>query len=125
MYVAAVPGGGECLRLPVGDLVEAPAVRQVEIDTDHGGKRPVDIGEVLGEEHDDQLCAVVEACIEVPPLVGSSTPIRACPVFPGQDLIRLDTDSRIVLGCRPEACEKGAHRAPPFCPRSLSWQPST
>src|SRR6266853_1850821 len=120
MYVAAVPGGGEFARLPFGDLIEAPAVRQVEIDTDHRGKWPADVGEVLREEHDDQLCAVVETRIEVPPLVGSGAPVRACPVFPGQDLIRLDTDSRIVLGRRSEACKRGAHRAPPFCPRSLS-----
>src|SRR5260370_23037657 len=120
MYVAEVPGGSECLWLPFGDLVEAPAVRQVEIDTDRRGQRPADVGEVLREEHDDQLCAVVETRIEVPPLVGSGAPVRACPVFPCQHLIPLNPDPLIVLGCRPEACEKAAHRAPPFCPRSLS-----
>src|SRR5229473_7356590 len=120
MYVAAVPGGGEFARLPFGDLIEAPAVRQVEIDTDHGGKGPADVGEVLREEHDDQLCAVVEACIEVPPLVGPGAPVRAGPVFPCQHVIPLDPDPLIVLGCRPDACEEAAHRAPPFCPRSLS-----
>src|SRR5258708_39208523 len=125
MYVTAVPGGGEFLRLPVGDLVEAPAVRQVEIDTDRRGKRPADVGEVLREEHHDQLCAVVETCIEVPPLVGSGAPVRACRVFPCQHVIPLDPDPLIVLGCRPEACKSGAHRAPPFYPRSLSLELST
>src|SRR5258708_19821818 len=113
MYVTAVPGGGEFLRLPVGDLVEAPAVRQVEIDTDHGGKRPADVGEVLREEHDDQLCAVVETCIEVPPLVGSAPPVRPCPVFPCQHVIPLDPDPLIVLACRSAASTITTPRAPP------------
>src|ERR1700736_1901418 len=105
MYVAAVPGGSEFLRFPFGDLVEAPAVRQVEIDTDHGGKRPADVGEVLREEHDDQLCTVVEACIEVPPLVGAGPPAPAGPVPPSPHVISLDPDSLIVLGGRSEACK--------------------
>jgi hypothetical protein len=37
--------------------------------------------------------------VEVPPLLDCRTPVRTCPIFPGQHLIWLDSDPLIVLGC--------------------------
>ena len=101
-HVAPLGGGGELVRLELGNLVVAGAVGQVEVYADHRRERLGDVGEVLHGEHHDQLGAVVEVAVEVPPLVGAGLAVGPCAVFPGCDFVGADTDPRVVLGCGAE-----------------------
>jgi hypothetical protein len=76
-------------RLPAfggvgNDLLVAAAVREVEVEPDRRRERLVRGGEVLIHEHDDEAGSVVEAGVEVPPLVRAGPVVGTGAVLPGR-----------------------------------------
>jgi hypothetical protein len=88
-------------RLPafgrVGEqLLVAAAVREVEVDPDRRRERIVGRGEALVHEDNDEARTVVEARIEIPPLVRASPVVGTCAVLPRRHGAALQAETRVV-----------------------------
>jgi hypothetical protein len=82
MILGAAPDG----RIEGDELFKAAAVGKIEVQPDHRLQWSLWGGQVLVHEDDDQLGAIFQVGVEVPPFVGTGTVVRAGTVLPWLDV---------------------------------------
>jgi hypothetical protein len=83
MILGAAPDG----RIEGDELFKAAAVGKIEVQPDHRLQWSLWGGQVLVHEDDDQLGAIFQVGVEVPPFVRAGTVVGAGAVLPRLDVI--------------------------------------
>ncbi len=96
-HIAALLGGGEFMPFPEVRLLHAPAVGIIEVQRNIWREGLADVRDGLRVEGNDELRAVVEVGVEVPPFVGPRTPVGAHPIFPGLNHFRTEAEATVLL----------------------------
>ena len=88
--IAGFFGGGELFWLNLQALDNARTVGSLEIEVDPGIQRLPNINDGLGAKGDNQLGAIVEIRVKIPPLVRAFAAVSPHTIFPELNAVPAD-----------------------------------